>query len=518
MTIAAPALAEGVSRSSALRAVFIGLNVLVFTALFYAGFALIVGKAAILGSIMLAIAVSFGVVFSMKRFYTQRFILPGIVAVLVFIVFPICYTVYIGFTNFSSFNLLTEERVRAIQLSKKVTDDSTRRAFQLLSNGPDYQIYLPGTPTGYMSAPFSEKSGPTTLLATPSASPAQAALPMRDVVKLRGTLGDLTLVLPDGTSLTNAGLRVFAAQKPEFTEVDGGILVSNITGDRFRPDDQTGFYVNETSGEAITPGWRTFVGWQNFERIFRSEGIRAPMVSIFIWTCAFAFLSVLITFVIGLALAAVLQSPYIRFKTAYRILLILPYAVPAFISILVFRGLFNQNFGEINMILDALFAIRPHWFTDGLLARTMLVIVNVWLGYPYMMLLAMGFLQSVPGDHKKAATLEGAGSFLIFRKITLPQIVPPFLPLLVASFAFNFNNIVIVLLLTRGLPDIPGTVIPAGETDILGSFTYRIAFQNAGQEFGLAGAITLIIFLIVAILSYANFAALRRQTEKGPTT
>ena len=225
-------------------------------------------------------------------------------------------------------------------------------------------------------------------------------------------------------------------------------------------------------------------------------------------------LSVLFTFALGLTLAVILQWQHLRGKAIYRILLILPYAVPAFISILVFRGLFNQNFGEINLILEALFGVRPSWFTDGTTARIMLLIVNIWLGYPYMMLLAMGFLQSVPADHKKAAALEGASSLRVFFTITLPQIVPPFLPLLIASFAFNFNNLVLILLLTSGGPDIPGTVIPAGRTDILGRFTYRIAFDDSGQQFGLAGAITLIIFLIVATMSYVNFVALRRAAAR----
>ncbi len=142
-------------------------------------------------------------------------------------------------------------------------------------------------------------------------------------------------------------------------------------------------------------------------------------------------------------------------------LLILPYAVPGFISILVFRGLFNQNFGEINLFLEALTGYRPNWNTDAGLARTMVIIVNAWLGYPYMMLLAMGYLQSVPEDHKKAAALEGASAIRVFFTITLPQILPPFLPMLISAFAFNFNNVVLVLLLTRGGPDKPGTIIPA---------------------------------------------------------
>jgi maltose/maltodextrin transport system permease protein len=228
----------------------------------------------------------------------------------------------------------------------------------------------------------------------------------------------------------------------------------------------------------------------------------------------FAVASVTLTFALGLILAVILQWPHMRGRAIYRILLILPYAVPAFISILVFKGIFNQNFGEINLILEALFGIRPDWFTNGTLARTMILIVNVWLGYPYMMLLAMGFLQSVPEDHKKAAALEGASALRVFFTITLPQIIPPFLPLLIASFAFNFNNLVLILLLTRGGPDIPGTVIPAGETDILGSFVYRISFMDSGQQFGLAGAITFLIFVIVSAMAYANFVAMRRAAQK----
>ena len=86
--------------------------------------------------------------------------------------------------------------------------------------------------------------------------------------------------------------------------------------------------------------------------------------------------------------------------------------------------------------------------------------------------------------------------------------------MLLAAFAFNFNNIVLILLLTRGLPDIPGTLIPAGETDILGSFTYRIAFMDSGTQFGLAGAITLIIFILVSIMAYASFIAMRKNQGK----
>jgi maltose/maltodextrin transport system permease protein len=167
------------------------------------------------------------------------------------------------------------------------------------------------------------------------------------------------------------------------------------------------------------------------------------------------------------------------------------------------------------MVLKALLGVAPTWTTDATLARTMILIVNVWLGYPYMMLLAMGFLQSVSEDQKKAAALEGASPLRVFFTITFPQIIPPFLPLLISAFAFNFNNLVLILLLTRGAPDMPGTLIPAGQTDILGSFTYRISFLDSGQQFGLSGAITLVIFVVVAAIAYANFVAVRRATARS---
>lgn len=459
-------------------------------------------------AIVLALATGFAITFGARRFYNGRFIFPGIAAVLIFIAFPVLYTIYIGFTNYSSFNLLTYDRAVEVLTSRGSVDKATEQPFAVARDGADYRIWLPDS--GLLSDPV-PLSGPTEATLAPADAPADL-MDRRDAIQLRTGLADLTLITPDGAIIQNAGLRTFATVTPDYVQT-GPDELTKFDGTVLTADHTKGFFVTD-AGEQVPPGWRVTIGWANFDRVFNSEGIRGPMVQIFIWTFIFAGLSMLFTFAVGLTLAVILQWEHLRFKAVYRILLILPYAVPAFISILVFRGLFNQNFGEINLILEALFGIRPNWFTDGTLARTMILIVNTWLGYPYMMLLAMGFLQSVPADHKKAAALEGASAPRVFFTITLPQIIPPFLPLLIATFAFNFNNLVLVFLLTRGLPDIPGTVIPAGETDILASFTYRLAFDNAGQQFGLAGAITLLIFLVVAAISYANFVAMRRAAQR----
>ena len=462
----------------------------------------------IYGVILLALATGIAIIFGANRFYGARFIFPGVAAVLIFIAFPVVYTIYIGFTNYSSFNLLTYDRAVEVLTSRGSVDPDTEQPFAVARDGDQYRIWLPDS--GLLSDPVSLDDVAEATLSP--ADPPADLLERRDAIQLRSGLQALTLTTPDGTIIQNASLRTFGTVTPDYVRT-GPNTLTRFDGAKLVADHETGFFVDE-AGQNVPPGWRVGIGWDNFERIFTSEGIRGPMVSIFIWTFVFAIASVVLTFALGLTLAVILQWPHLRFKAVYRILLILPYAVPAFISILVFKGLFNQNFGEINLILEALFGTRPNWFTDGNLARVMVLIVNTWLGYPYMMLLAMGFLQAVPEDHKKAAALEGASALRVFFTITLPQIIPPFLPLLIASFAFNFNNMVLIFLLTRGLPDIPGTVIPAGETDILASFTYRLAFDNAGQQFGLAGAITLLIFLVVAAISYANFVAMRRAAQK----
>ncbi|WP_119393307.1 maltose ABC transporter permease MalF [Salinibius halmophilus] len=464
-----------------------------------------------IGLIVLAISLSAAVIFASPKLYTQRFVFPGILAVLIFILVPVLYTSYLGFTNYGGRNLLDFDSATKYHLALREVDQDNEQAFNLVRSEQGFQIWLPDQ--SLLSEPF--MTGHSEPLATSSAETPENLLSVRDVVQNRSLLQEVSIDTPDGV-LRASGLRSFAPITPVYEQVDDNTLRNRSTGELLIANHETGFYEFE-SGEQIAPGWKVHVGWANFARVLGSESIRAPMVTIFIWTMTFAFLSMLFTFAVGLVLAMVLQWEHLRGKAIYRVMLILPYAVPAFISILVFRGLFNQNFGEINFILSSIFGIKPAWFTDPTLARAMTLIVNTWLGYPYMMLLAMGYLQSIPQDHYKAAALEGASPVRTFFTITLPQLLPPFAPLLIANFAFNFNNIVLILLLTSGLPDIPGTTIQAGYTDLLGSFTYRISFLDSGQNFGLAGAVTSLIFIVVAVIAYVNFIALSKAANAKGT-
>ena len=440
-----------------------------------------------------------------------RYLFPGVAAMLVFVAFPLIYTVQIGFTNYSSSNLLGEERARAYLLEQADVDESKAMAFTVHAEGDSFRVVL--APQGESTATqryVSERlplSGSTPITASMQPLDASATLAgplaLREVIALRQALMALKLKLPDQTTLQYAGLREFAVFVPLWQATEGGGIQRVADGVAFQPNRDTGYF-EDANGQRIQPGFKVGVGLANYARLFGDPDMRGPFVSIFIWTVMFAGLTVVFSTAIGMTLAVVLNWEALKYRTLYRTLLFLPYAVPGFISILVFKGLFNQNFGEINAILDAAFGIKPAWFADPTLAKTMILIVNTWLGYPYIMVLCTGLIKSIPADLYEASAIAGAKPLTNFFKITVPLIIKPLTPLLISAFAFNFNNFVLISLLTDGRPDYLNTKLPAGTTDILVSYTYRIAFTDAGQNFGLAAAISTVIFFLVALMSLAN--------------
>jgi maltose/maltodextrin transport system permease protein len=308
-------------------------------------------------------------------------------------------------------------------------------------------------------------------------------------------------------------VREFAPVRPVWVAQADGSLLQRATGEVYRPRMASGYFENDR-GERMLPGFKTGVGWDNYTRLLGDADFRGPFFSIFVWTVVFAGLTVLLATALGMTLAVVLNWEALKHRTLYRTLLFLPYAVPGFISILVFKGLFNQNFGEINAILEALLGVRPAWFADPLLAKVMILIVNTWLGYPYIMVLCTGLIKAIPADLYEASAVAGATPWANFRRITLPLILKPLTPLLISAFAFNFNNFVLISLLTDGRPDYLNTKLPAGTTDILVSYTYRIAFTDSGQNFGLAAAISTLIFAVVAVMSLVQLRFTRAAQQE----
>ncbi len=469
-------------------------------------------------------------VYTSSKTLAWRYLLPGVAGMLVFVALPLVYTVQIGFTNYSSAHLLEQNRARAYLLDQfEVEPQSVMHAELLRSpdsatgvrlrlSAQDAQDPARGS---WITPPLALQagvpwSGPAlTVLAEDASSPSahHHALTLRETIALREALRTLRIRMHDGRELSYTGVNEFAVAQPVWVGQAQGALLHRGSGQLYRPNVETGYFEN-AQGERILPGFKVGIGWDNYRRLLSDANIRGPFAAIFVWTVVFAGLTVLLATALGMTLAVALNWEALRYRTLYRTLLFLPYAVPGFISILVFKGLFNQNFGEINALLDMLFGVRPAWFADPLLAKVMILIVNTWLGYPYIMVLCTGLIKSIPADLYEASAIAGATPWQNFWRITAPLIMRPLTPLLISAFAFNFNNFVLISLLTDGRPDFLNTQLPAGTTDILVSYTYRIAFTDSGQNFGLAAAISTLIFLMIALMSLAQLKLMPKNSSK----
>jgi len=182
----------------------------------------------------------------------------------------------------------------------------------------------------------------------------------------------------------------------------------------------------------------------------------------------------------------------------------------------VWRAMLNTNLGVITDLAETLTGSRPQFLLDPWLAKASILLVNTWLGYPYMMLVCSGALQSISSDVYEAAAVDGAKPSQRFWNITLPLLLVSVGPLLIASFTFNFNNYLLIEALTTGNPPIPSSPVPAGYTDILISYTYSLAFGNdRGADYGYASAIAIVIFVIVAVVTLIQFRFTRQWEQVG---
>jgi len=198
-----------------------------------------------------------------------------------------------------------------------------------------------------------------------------------------------------------------------------------------------------------------------------------------------------------------------------------PYALPALIAVVTWRGMLNDNFGVFTLMiirpLEGLLGIDiPSFFSDPTMARVGLLLVNLWLGYPYFMLVCSGALAGIPSDMYEAASVDGANWWQQFRSLTLPLLLVSVGPLLIASFTFNFNNYVMVEAYNEGGPPIAGAAFGAGHTDLLINYAFQIAFGSGrGADYGLASTVSIVIFMIVATITVFQKRFTRNWEETG---
>ena len=457
---------------------------------------------------------------------TFRYLFPGFLGFGLFVIFPIAYMVFLSFTKYSSQNLLDLDRCVGLFRQETVPAGKVSYKYKLYAQDDgQYILYLEDEkdPTKrFASDPFeltpgvepkvqqeSVKLRALALIDEVNGRPLETGQITREklLVPMRGR----QFALPDDTLVGMAGLMKFASRERVWTVNQDGSLTNKKDGRVIKPDFKQGFFVND-KGEKVGVGFRTFSGVDNYIRIFSDPRIQGPFLRIFLWTVAFSGFSVILTFAVGILLAVVLERKDLEFRKGYRTLLILPYAVPAILSILIFKGLFNQEFGAVNAFLKAIFGFAPEWETNPWGARAMILIVNVWLGYPYMMLICTGMLQSIPSAIYEASSIDGSNPITDFFELTLPLVISPMIPILISSFAFNFNNFNLIYLLSSGGPKMVGGGI-AGETDLLVNYTFNIAFRDSGTNYGLASAIATVLFFIVGFLAWINLRMTGRRVK-----
>lgn len=436
-----------------------------------------------------------------------KFLLPGILFLLAFVIGPIVYTLVMSTFQYQNGNYISKgESVTQIKLLGVEGDEA----------GTSFDIVVGSDTSGKIAILASDILSQSYFLSTLNSKQDLTSTDVRlnsDGVAIstsgfiptldseRSTVDSILsssrftyigeyFIVPEGSDVG-----VVKRQVLEYRS-DKDLFINLIDGKTYADNGRGNYADISEPTNILQPGWRSPIWFSNYVSLFTDSDIRKPLLRVFAWTMIFALLTVITQFAMGLLLAIAMNRP-IRGRRIYRSIFILPYAMPSIMSILIWAGMFDTEFGAINN----LFGSEIAWFQSSLFARTAVIIVNLWLGFPYFYLICSGALQAIPSDLSEAAAIDGANPRQIFSKITLPLLLQVVSPLLVASFAFNFNNFNLIYLLTGGGPSSPLDGDIAGATDILISYTYKIAFVGDVQNLGLASAISVVIFVIIAAIS-----------------
>ena len=394
----------------------------------------------------------------------MKYLLPGLMFLLVYQLFTMVLTGYSSFTNYGTGHLGDQSDAVSALLSREEQPVADSAAY------PVVPIEKGGTVSMLVTFPVGTDRAGQTYIGTPE------SLDLVPPDQLQATGDKVTGV--DGYQSLNLGT---LSDNPDFTEqwTELRVPLDDATGTFLKPSSileakefKSGFVYDEDAdtmtdtrtgvvytpngtgnfesaeGRVLEPGWIVGVGFKNYTSLLTDPTIRNNFLPITLWTFVFAFLTVLSTFALGLLLAIVMNDRRMKGQKYYRLLLIMPYALPIFLTAILWKGMLNTDFGLINQILPG----STNWLADPMLARFSVLFVNLWIGYPYFLLVCTGALTAIPADLKEAAFVDGASGLHAFRTVVLPLLLISVAPLLIASFAFNFNNFTLIELLTGGGP------------------------------------------------------------------
>ncbi|MFP7761738.1 ABC transporter permease subunit [Marisediminicola sp. LYQ85] len=461
------------------------------------------------------------IVYFTKRALPLKYLLPGLAFLAVFQIFIFGYTAYIAFTNYGSGHAGTQQQAveaTLIQGERRV-DSSPTYPMAVVERLGELGLAI-ADDTGGVQVGSAESGLAAVDGATLGSSGAPTEVPGWSVIPRAQLLTDTALQqevaelrVPvsddpnDGSVRTRDGTTGAVYTSTLVWDEAGQTISDTASGTVYTATEDGRFVADD--GTELPTGWYVNVGFDNFLRLFANADLAQPLLMVTGWTFAFAILSVGISFAIGLLVALVFNDPRVRARKFLRTLFILPYAFPAFMSALLFRGMFNPEFGVINDLF--FFGADINWLGDPWLARMAVLWVNVWLSYPYWFLVCTGALQALPGDTLEAASIDGAGRGRVLRSIILPLLLVATAPLAIASFAFSFNNFTVIYMFNNGGPAIPGAPYALGSTDILISAIYDISGVSGGAaDYGLASALSIVVFVVIGIISAIAF----RQTHK----
>ncbi|MFI7542743.1 ABC transporter permease subunit [Actinoplanes sp. NPDC049599] len=486
----------------------------------WAAFPLIAERAWLGLAVLVAATAGLFYLYTGRRHVPAKYLVPGTLFLIVFQLFPVGYTAATAFTNFSDGHRGDKrEAVVAIQtasvtrvpgsteyaLTVATTGDPATGALTFLVTDPATRVVSAGTADGLEPLPAGEVTVNAAGRVTAAAgytllNGGQASARSQEIT-------DLAVPTPGGAIRSQGLSRAYEGKAGRAYDEGCDCVRDVATGRTWTADDEVGAFV-AADGERLAQGWRVGVGLSNFGRLVTDSAVSGPFARTLVWNLIFALASTGGTFVLGLGCALALHSPRVRGRALYRTLLVLPYAMPSFAMLLVWRDMFNTDFGLINN----LFGLDVDWFGGPGSARVAVILVQLWLGYPYMFLVATGALQAIPPELSEASRIDGASPWQSLRRVTLPLLLVALTPLLISSFAFNFNNFNAVYLTTDGAP-FPADNPANGATDLLITYTYRLAFGGSGAEYGFAAAVSIFIFAIVAVISAVSFRSTRRQEE-----
>ncbi len=369
------------------------------------------------------------------------YLLPAIVCLLAFTIYPIVLTFYFAFTNYSAIN--SGEPDSSAQIEVKILNPTTLSVLSGAVAATDLRCETPDC-AGRRVAFLDDRGSTIKKVLT-------------NIANVDGSTITLSSALPEGLTATRLSR------------------------------------VNDIK----------LVGFGNFSRIFAQAS--QQLLPIFIWTVEFAVFTTIINVVFGVLLGILINNRRLKFRNVYRSLLFLPWAVPAVISIQMWTKLLDANFGALNRLFGFVGLNPAPWLIDGLWAKAAILLVNLWLGFPYMMTATVGALSSIPDELYEAAEIDGANRWNQTRFITLPMLTAAFTPIILGTFAYNFNNFGIIYLLTGGKPIETGQLPTAHSTDILLSWGYNTAFLN-GIDRGMASAIAVLVAFLTIGISMVNFS------------